>query len=111
MADAAALAAKNQTVRTATRGHLMEGSQHLAELPLGRPRSHVASALDWLRARAAKTPGKLSMVLAGLIAAIVLFGIVATAAERSRAQAASGVHGQIESQLVQAKNLYSALSD
>jgi hypothetical protein len=71
----------------------------------------VASALDWLRARATTTPGKLSMVLASLIAAIVLFGIVATAAERSRAHAASGVHGQIEHLLVQAKNLYSALSD
>jgi hypothetical protein len=89
----------------------MEGSQHLAELPLGRPRSHVAAALDWLRARATTTPGKLSMVLAGLIAAIVLFGIVATAAERSRAQAAQAARAQTERLLVQAANLYTKLSD
>lgn len=111
MADVAALAAKNQAVLTAIRGQAMEGSQHLAELPRARRGSRVAAALDWLRARAATTPGKLSMVLAGLIAAIAVFGIVATAAERSRAQAASGVHGQTESLLVTAGNLYSALSD
>jgi hypothetical protein len=71
----------------------------------------VALGLDWLRARATTTPGRLSAVLAGLVLAIVVFGVVATAAERSRAHAASGVHGQIERQLVQAKALYSALSD
>jgi hypothetical protein len=91
--------------------HEMEGSQHLAALPRGGSRSRLADALDWLGARTTTTPGKLSIVLAGLIGAILVFGIAATAAERSRAHAASGVHGQIEPLLVQAVTLYSALSD
>ena len=71
----------------------------------------AGSVSAWLREGLATTPGRL--VLASILAMVVGvgFGVIATAAERSRARAAQAVRLQTEPLLVQAVTLYTALSD
>jgi hypothetical protein len=51
------------------------------------------------------------MIAALIVAAAVSFGVIATAAQRSRAQAAQAVRSETEPLLVHAATMYTALSD
>jgi hypothetical protein len=73
----------------------------------GRLGSLLAALREWR----ATTPGKLLVVLVLTVAGAVVFGAVATSAERSRDRAASAVATQTESLLVHAVTLYTKLSD
>lgn len=84
--------------------------RRLAELRAA-PRFDVAAPLDWLRRRLTSTPGRIALAAVLLVAATVVFGVVAAAVERSREDAARAVAGQTEPLLVQAVSLYAALSD
>lgn len=87
----------------------MEGLQPVVAPPgSGTP---VASVLAWVRGRLTTTPGRLALVSILIVAGAVCFGVIATSAERSRAKAAQAVRTEAEPLLVQAVNLYSALSD
>jgi hypothetical protein len=57
------------------------------------------------------TPGKLALVSTLVVAGALCFGVVATLATRSRADAAKAAKTQTEPLLVQAVTLYSSLSD
>lgn len=57
------------------------------------------------------TPGKLALVSTLVVAGALCFGVVATLAVRSRADAASAARTQTEPLLVQAVTLYDSLSD
>jgi hypothetical protein len=89
----------------------------IAPMPaVAAPRStarhgRLATALAALRAWLATTPGKLVLVSILTLAGAVVFGAVATSAERSRAHAATAVRTQTEPLLVQAVTLYTKLSD
>ena len=74
-------------------------------------RTDTRSALGRLRERITTTPGKLALLSIAVVAGAVCFGVVATAAEGSRASAASGVRAGTEPLLVRAATLYTALSD
>jgi hypothetical protein len=76
----------------------------------GRNR-RLTSLLDAVRAWRATTPGKLLVVSVLTLAGAVVFGAVATSAERSRARAATAIRTQTEPLLVQAVTLYTKLSD
>jgi hypothetical protein len=89
----------------------MEGLQPVATLPRRAGSAPFAGALGWLRERVATTPGRLALISALLVVGAVGFGVIATVAERSRAQAAQAVRAQTESLLVQAVKLYTALAD
>ena len=76
-----------------------------------RAGARASSWLDWVRARTTTTPGRLVSLSILVVAGAVCFGVLATVAERSRAQAARAVRTQTEPLLVQAVTLYTALSD
>jgi hypothetical protein len=80
---------------------------------VGRPRAQTRTAALWqrLRRRAITTPGRLALASMLVIAAAVCFGVVATLATRSRADAARAARTQTEPLLVQAATLYNSLSD
>ena len=65
----------------------------------------------WVRDRLATTPGRLVLVSILVVVGAVLFGAIATGAEQSRERAAKSARSQTEPLLVQAKNLYTSLSD
>ncbi len=89
----------------------VEGSHPVAALPrIGRA-TRTASLLAWLRERVTTTPGRLVLVSISVIVGAVCFGVIATVAERSRAQAAQAARTETEPLLVQAVTLYTALSD
>lgn len=89
----------------------MEASQPVATLPAAGARTPAARAVERLRVRVATTPGRLVLISVLLVVGAVAFGVSATLAERSRAQAAQAVRTQTEPLLVQAVKLYTALSD
>jgi hypothetical protein len=68
----------------------------------GRLGSLIAALREWR----ATTPGKLLVISVLTVAGAVVFGFVATSAERSRARAASAVSTQTEPLLAQAVALY-----
>jgi len=65
----------------------------------------------WVRDRLATTPGRLVLVQILVVVGAVCFGAIATGAEQSRERAAKAARSQTEPLLVQAKNLYTSLSD
>jgi hypothetical protein len=65
----------------------------------------------WIGERLTTTPARLILVSILLVAGAVCFGVIATVAERSRAQAAEAVRTQTEPLLGQAATLYTALAD
>jgi hypothetical protein len=65
----------------------------------------------WLRARVATTPGRLTLISVLVVVSAVCFGVVATAAEHSRAHAAQAAKASTERLLAQAATLYTKLSD
>ena len=71
----------------------------------------AGAALAWVRDRLATTPGRLVLVSILVVVGAVVFGVIATGAEQSRERAAKSVRSQTEPLLVQAMNLYTALSD
>jgi hypothetical protein len=71
----------------------------------------VGAVLAWVRDRLATTPGRLVLVSILVVVGAVLFGAIATGAEQSRERAAKAAQSQTEPLLVQAKNLYTSLSD
>ncbi|MGH2885729.1 MAG: hypothetical protein ACRDPA_24020 [Solirubrobacteraceae bacterium] len=73
--------------------------------------ARVAAAPAWVRDRLATTPGRLVLVSILVVVGAVLFGAIATSAEQSRERAAKSARAQTEPLLVQAKNLYTSLSD
>ena len=64
-----------------------------------------------MRDRLATTPGRLVLVSILVVVGAVCFGAIATGAEQSRERAAKAARSQTEPLLVQAKNLYTSLSD
>jgi len=76
-----------------------------------RRRGAAAGAAGWVRDRLATTPGRLVLVQILVVVGAVCFGAIATGAEQSRERAAKSARSQTERLLVQAKNLYTALSD
>jgi hypothetical protein len=89
----------------------MEALQPVARPPRVRRWSRAASVRAWVRERLTTNPGRLALVTILVVVGAVLFGLIATGAERSRAKAAQAVQTETEPLLVQAVNLYSALSD
>lgn len=89
----------------------MEGPQPVATPPTQNSRRPPAPALEWVREKVTTTPGRLVLISIFLVAGAVAFGVIATVAERSRAQAAQAVRTQTEPLLVEAVTLYTALSD
>jgi len=89
----------------------MEGVQPVASLSRSSAPTRAASSLDWLRERLTTTPGKLMLVSILVLAGAVAFGVIATTAERSRAQAAQAARAQTEPLLLDAATVYTALSD
>jgi hypothetical protein len=73
--------------------------------------ARVGAAPAWVRDRLATTPGRLVLVSILVVVGAVLFGAIATGAEQSRERAAKSAQSQTEPLLVQAKNLYTSLSD
>jgi hypothetical protein len=74
------------------------------------PSGRRDAALRALRERTTTTPGKLMLVAVLTFAGAILFGAIATSAERSRARAAIAVRSQTEPLLGQAVTLYTRLS-
>jgi predicted hotdog family 3-hydroxylacyl-ACP dehydratase len=69
------------------------------------------AALRWGRERFATTPGRLVLISLSVVVGAVVFGAIAIGAEQSRERAAKAARSQTEPLLVQAKNLYTSLSD
>jgi hypothetical protein len=69
------------------------------------------TAREWLHRWSRTTPGKLTWLAVLVVAGAICFGVIATIAEHSRAQAAQAARTQTEPLLVQSVNLYTALSD
>jgi len=82
-----------------------------APAPTRRGRGIAAGALGWVRDRLATTPGRLVLISILVVVGAVVFGAIALGAEQSRERAATAARLQTERLLVQAKNLYTALSD
>jgi hypothetical protein len=81
---------------------------------VSRRRSGAGSASvarRWLRERATTTPGRLILLAALVVAGGLGFGVIASAAERSRERSAQAVRTATEPLLVQAATLYTTLSD
>ena len=72
---------------------------------------HIGAVPAWVRDRLATTPGRLVLVSILVVVGAVCFGAIATGAEQSREHAAKAARSQTEPLLVQAANLYTALSD
>lgn len=92
---------------------IVEGGGALATRVENRTgtRPQLPSVLGWVRARAATTPGRLVLISLLVVAGAITFGAIATAAERSRAQAAQAAQSQTEPLLASAVRLYTSLSD
>ncbi len=88
-----------------------QGVSLVATPPTAPGRTRATTLLDALRERVTTTPGRLVLIALAVVASAVLFGVVATGAEHSRAQAAQAARSQTEPLLVQAATLYTALSD
>ncbi len=73
--------------------------------------ARVGAAPAWVRDRLATTPGRLVLVSILVVVGAVGFGAIAIGAEQSRERAAKAARSQTEPLLVQAKNLYTSLSD
>ena len=73
--------------------------------------ARVGAAPAWVRDRLATTPGRLVLVSILVVVGAVCFGAIAIGAEQSRERAAKAARSQTEPLLVQAKNLYTSLSD
>jgi hypothetical protein len=86
-------------------------SQPVVAVPRVGVRNRAASTRAWLGARVTTTPGKLVLLSVLVVTGAVCFGLIASAAERSRARAANGVRAETEPLLVQSALLYTALSD
>ena len=78
----------------------MEALDPVVPLPRVEPTMGPTQRV-WLRERSS-TPARLALIAALLVVGAVLFGVVATVAERSRARAAQGARTQAEPRLVQA---------
>ena len=89
----------------------MEGAHQLARLPRRSRPARTAPVLPWVRERLTTTPGRLMLISLLVVAGAVCLGVIATVAERSRAQAAHAVRADTEPLLVQAVTLYTAPSD
>lgn len=89
----------------------MESAQPVLELPRTATGTRAGAALGWLRGRATTTPGRLVLLSILIAAGAVVFGVIETAAERSRAQAAQAARTQTEPLLMRAASLYTSLSD
>ncbi len=89
----------------------MEGLQPVATLPRARTPGRTLSVPGWLREQVTTTPGKLSLISILVVAGAVCFGVLATAAEHDRAQAAQAVRSKTEPLLVQAATVYATLAD
>jgi predicted hotdog family 3-hydroxylacyl-ACP dehydratase len=76
-----------------------------------RPGLRIGALPAWVRDRLATTPGRLVLVSILVVVGAVCFGAIATGAEQSRERAAKSARLQTEPLLVQAKNLYTSLSD
>ena len=75
-----------------------------------RPSARAGVAVGWVRARLATTPGRLVLTSVLVVVGAAFFGIVATGAEQSRERAVRAARTDTEPLLVQAVNLYTALS-
>jgi hypothetical protein len=84
-----------------------------APLPVGARRAagRLRSTWTWTREELATTPGRLVLLGVLLIAGALCFGVIASAAVQSRVRAVQAVQTQTEPLLVDAVNLYTALSD
>src|SRR2546430_1680899 len=82
-----------------------------APAPTRRRRARAGAALGWARQRLMTTPGRLVLTSALVVIGAVCFGVVATGAEQSRERAVRAARTGTEPLLVQAVNLYTALSD
>jgi hypothetical protein len=71
----------------------------------------AGAAPAWVRDRLATTPGRLVLISISIVVGAVIFGVIATGAEQSRERAAKAARTQTEPLLVQAADLYTALSD
>jgi hypothetical protein len=109
-ADALVLWAHNRCMYTA-RPEL--GAEALTSLVSGRGSGagSASVARRWLRERATTTPGRLILFAALVVAGGLGFGVIASAAERSRERSAQAVRTATEPLLVQAATLYTTLSD
>jgi hypothetical protein len=76
-----------------------------------RGRARASSALEWVRERLTTTPGRLVLTSIVVVVGAACFGIIATGAEQSRERAVSAAATATEPLLVNAVNLYAALSD
>lgn len=89
----------------------MEGGQARVSLVELRKRASANTLGDWVRSRAATTPGRLVLISILILAGAIAFGVIATAAEQSRARAAQAARNQTEPLLRQAVTLSTKLSD
>jgi hypothetical protein len=76
-----------------------------------RRRARAARPLAWVRERLTTTPGRLVLTSVLVIVGAACFGVLATGAEQSRERAVRVARTGTEPLLVQAVNLYTALSD
>jgi hypothetical protein len=83
----------------------------VAASPRADASSRLSRLLGSLRERTTTTPGRLLLVSVVTVVGAIVFGAIATSAERSRAHAATAVSSQTEPLLVQAETLYTTLSD
>jgi hypothetical protein len=79
--------------------------------PTSRRRARAGIALAWIRERLTTTPGRLVLTSILVVVGAASFGIIATGAEQSRERAVRAARTDTEPLLVQAVNLYTALSD
>ena len=89
----------------------MEAHQPLIRLPRARSGARAPFVPAWVRERLTTTPGRLTLISLLVVVGAVCFGVITTAAERSRAQAAQAAQTQTAPLLAQAVILYTALSD
>lgn len=76
-----------------------------------RARSRTGAAFGWVGARLATTPGRLVLISILVVVGAVCIGVLATGAEQSREHAVRAARTATEPLVVQAVNLYTALSD
>jgi hypothetical protein len=79
----------------------------LTRIRLAPARPRIAE----LRRRAATTPGRLRLSMVGVVAALVVFGVVAVRALDARSSAAASIVARDEPLMVQSEGLYASLSD
>ncbi len=76
-----------------------------------REHTRLAAVLAWIRQRLNTTPGRLVLVSILVVVGAACVAVIATSAEQARERAAEAARTQTEPLLVQASNLYTALSD